>query len=188
VKIVWCAVLVMTVVPANVRSDRPPFSLALGATQRRLKRGTDVCLLVTVTNTSGRDMKIVASPGTLPEDWFRYEIHVRDATGRALSPNSALRDRKTGIVVLDNVARQIPVDTSFVDQVTVTKAYDLRRPGKYKIYVSRPADRYNVSVEGVAPDDLSRRVVNSNTVTVTVVPYKRNPAWTCIEIPSRRAR
>jgi len=59
------------------------------------------------------------------------------------------------------MGRTVNPGESFVERVTVTKTYDLSKPGKYTISVVRPIESWQKLGEGK---------VKSNSVTVTVVP------------------
>jgi hypothetical protein len=137
------------------------FSLTIAAPKEPLKAGAEVHLLVTVTNTSNRDISFITSPGPIPEDGLLYQIHVRDAQGRSLPPSADLRtrDKRVPINYGSRLARTLKPGESFVDQVTVSRFYDLSRPGEYTISVARPMP---------PRQNLGKGSVKSNAVTVTV--------------------
>jgi hypothetical protein len=118
-------------------------------------------LLVTVTNTSNRDISFITSPGPIPEDGLIYQIDVRDAQGRSAPPSADLRTRDPRVPINygSRLARTLKPGESFVDQVTVTRFYDLSRPGEYTISVSRPMP---------PRQNLGKGSVKSNAITVKV--------------------
>jgi len=92
-----------------------------------------------------------------------YEITVRDSKGRSAPPSTYLRNRDKRIPVDygSRLARTLAPGESFVDQVTVTTFFDLSRPGKYTISVSRATP---------PRQNLGEGSVESDPVTVTVAP------------------
>jgi hypothetical protein len=118
-------------------------------------------LLVTVTNTSDRTIGFIRSPGQPPEEGFRYKIEARNESGLSAPPSAYLRDlkEKTTVSFSSNLAQWLKPSESFVDEIQVTKFYDLSQPGKYTISV----------VRDIPPaQTLGKGTVRSNTITVTV--------------------
>lgn len=154
----------MTFIPLAALAASDPnqlFSLTLAAPKEPLKAGTELHLLVTVTNTSNRSISFITSPGPIPEDGLLYEINVCDAQGRSAPPSAYLRtrDRRIPMDYGSRLARTLKPGEFFVDQVTVTNFYDLRRPGKYTISVAR----------SMPPrQNLGKGTVKSNVITITV--------------------
>lgn len=138
------------------------FSLAITALKEPLKAGDELHLRVTITNISGRDISFIVSPGPIPEDGPLYQINARDAEGRPAPPSASVlrRDKRVPIYYGSRLARTVKPGESFVDQVDVTRLYDLSQPGKYTISVARSIPPHQNLGEGL---------VESNTVTVTVV-------------------
>lgn len=139
------------------------FSLAITAPKEPLKAGDELHLRVTITNISRRDISFIVSPGPIPEDGPLYQINARDAEGRPAPPSASVlrRDKRVPIYYGGSrLARTVKPGESFVDQVDVTRLYDLSQPGKYTISVAR----------SIPPrQNLGEGLVESNTVTVTVV-------------------
>lgn len=139
------------------------FSLSVAAPKEPLKAGTELHLLVTVRNTSKRAISFIIAPGPIPEDELEYEINVRDADGRSAPPSAYLRnkDKRVPMSYGSRLARTLEPGESFVEQVTVTTFFDLSRPGKYTISVSR----------AIPPrQNLGKGSVESDPVTVIVAP------------------
>ena len=96
-----------------------------------------------------------------PEEGLRYEIEVRNDKGLSAPPSAYLRDlrNKTNVSFSSNLAQWLKPGESFVDEILVTKFYDLSQPGKYTISVTRD----------IPPaQNLGKGTVRSNTITVTV--------------------
>ncbi len=139
-----------------------PFTLTIVGPKVPLVAGCPLRLLVTVEDTSGRPITLVTSPGVPPDDTWDYHIDVRDAHGRPARPSAfalSLRGKHT-LVAGSFVGHRLDPGATFVDEVSVTKDFDLREPGKYTIRVSRFLGPVGHPGKGV---------VKSNVVTVTVV-------------------
>ncbi len=147
--------------PIAMSTPKQLFSLTIAAPKEPVKEGEELQLLVTVTNTSNRTISFITSPGPIPEDSLLYEINVRDAQGNPAPASAYLRtrDKRIPIDYGSRFARTLKPGESFVDQVTVTRFYDLSGPGEYTISVSRPMP---------PRQSLGKGSVKSNAVTVTV--------------------
>lgn len=158
--LVFVIVLSSVAAPIAPRSKQL-FSLTIAPPKEPLKAGSEVRLLVTVANTSDRNISFITSPGPIPEDGILYEIYVRDAQGRSAPPSVYLRtkDKRIPINNGSRLARTLRPGDSFVDQVTVTTFYDLSLPGKYTIALAR---------EIPPRQNLGSGVVKSNSINVIV--------------------
>lgn len=158
-----CAVALVCLAPLPASTAKGAFSLTIAAPKEPLKAEAELRLLVTITNTSNRKISFVTSPGPTPEDGFLYEIDVRDEQGRPVALSSDLRGRDPRVPVNygSRTARTLSPGESFIDQVTVTRFYDLTRPGQYTISVSR----------SMPPrQNLGNGTIKSNAITLTVAP------------------
>jgi hypothetical protein len=138
------------------------FSLAIAPSTVTLKSGAELRLRVTVTNTSDRRIGFIRSPAALPEEGLRYNIDVRDPQGQSAPPSASARQlsKNTTVILGSNVARWLNPGESFVDEIDITKLYDLSQPGKYSIAVAR---------EIPPAQNLGKGIVKSNSITVRVV-------------------
>ena len=145
-----------------VSAEKQVFSLTITAPAFTIKVGTDLHLRATVTNTSDRTIGFIRSPGTEPEEGFRYEIDVQDAQGQPAPPSAYVRDlqNKKTVTFESRVARWLKPGESFVDEIDVTRLYDLSHPGKYTISIAR---------EVPPAQNLGSSKVRSNSIVVTVV-------------------
>lgn len=152
----------------SVPAQKQPFSVTVATPKQPFKAGKPVVLHVTVTNTSDRTMGFSQSPGIPPtEEGWRYKIEVRDAQGHTPSPSAFMRSlqRKSGgrpIVFSSssNVQVSLKPGQSLAELVTVTRSYDLDRPGRYTVWLLLPIEPWQGPGKGL---------VKSNEVTVTVV-------------------
>ena len=144
--------------------SKPPFSVTLNAPDKPLRSGAELHLLVTIKNTSDHEITFSTSPGAIPEDGFRYKVEVLDAHTHPAPPSPLVVEMRSGKELVDtwssNIGRTLKPGESFVDQIDVTKLYDLSQPGIYTISVTRPLQPWQGFGKGA---------VRSNTLAVTVV-------------------
>jgi hypothetical protein len=148
-----------------------PVSVTLEAPGKPLKAGTDLVLQATVKNTSDHEVLLPTSPGLVPEDGFRYKIEALDAGGHPAQESArvlALRQGKGPRFGnwSSNIGRTLKPGQSLVEEINVTRYYDLSRPGTYTIWVIRPLP---LQVPPWAAKKYWKGSVRSNTITVTVV-------------------
>jgi hypothetical protein len=147
----------------RVSAEKQLFSLTVEAPSEPLKVGGELRLRVTVTNTSSHTIVFVRSPGQIPEEFFRYSVEVRDSKGQSAPPSAyvkQLNDPRASTFE-SRRAYSLKPGESFVDDVEVTKFYDLSQPGTYTISVAR---------EFPPRQKLGEGKVKSNSVRLTVVP------------------
>jgi uncharacterized protein (DUF305 family) len=131
-----------------------PVALAITAENPTIVAGAVVSIKVSLTNTSDQDVPegVMYMDGIYLDSTFRFEV--RDEHGnlvpKRIYPYEELR---TGKVIF----RTIRAGETLTQNQTVSARYDMRKPGKYIIQVSR--------------DD-----IKSNIVTITVTPNGKDPA------------
>lgn len=148
--------------------QKRPFTLTLTAPKRSLKAGAKLVLCNRLKNTSHHDITFGTSPGLIPPDTPWYKVEVLDAQGCPAPPSAwtlALR-RRRAILGGSVLSRTLKPGQSLVDEIDVTRYYDLSRPGAYTIWVVRPLP---VGVPARAPKKYWKGSVRSNTITVTVI-------------------
>ena len=185
---VWLFVAIPTLVgnaaaqsPAEAHSTqgssatRQALSMSIEPVQAVVSAGSPVELRVTLANTSDHDIVIEEDMNSVAV-WMAYRVEVRYENG-SMAPHTELgrrqyQGRGTGAVhrfeddVTPDAAMMrftvigVPMKAgeSVPGLLNVSRLYDLSKPGKYTIQVSRGAE------EGV------NATVKSNTVTVTVTP------------------
>lgn len=136
---------------ASTTSTKVPFSISICARHTEIRAGTPVEIRIRFTNTS--DHEISASQfyvdGGLNSG---YDYYVLDANGKSA--------KKKEIVMAGSLdLASLNPGESRDDGSLVSRAYDMTRPGKYVIQVSR-----RVSSN---PKD---GVVKSNKIVVTLTP------------------
>ena len=139
-----------------------PFMLTIQAPKQSLRAGQPLTLRVTVKNVSQRPVHVFVSQGSYDVEKI-YRLHVLDERGwrpqRAPLPKPS--GGKGSVVIVGSVhgTRLKPGD-SLIDEVNISHVYDLRRPGKYTIWIAEPFYR---------GPDIPNGIVKSNTITLTVV-------------------
>src|SRR5439155_10530431 len=74
-----CAIALTSYAALAAPGPKQFFSLTIASPNEPIRAGTELRLLVAVTNTSDRTISFLTSPGPIPEDGARYEIDVRDS-------------------------------------------------------------------------------------------------------------
>ena len=143
------------------QSNNPPFKIAITAENSTFVAGADVSVNVSLTNTSNQDVNegVMYKDGIGLDSTFRFEV--RDDHGKLVPkrtyPHEELRTGKV-------ISRTIPARQILTQPQQVSAQYDMRKPGKYTIQVSR-------RISHNPKDD-----IKSNIVTVTVTPIDKVPA------------
>lgn len=139
----------------------PAFSLTLRGPSRPVKVGSDILLIVTITNVTDHDLNFVAEPGPTLDQPLSYDISVRDEKGRQAPPTPllrGLREQSTQKAWRSNSGYALAPSKSHEEELAITKFYDLSTPGMYTIQVSRRQ----------IPSRNQGDSVNSNTITITI--------------------
>jgi len=129
-----------------------PVALVIAARNSTVVAGADVSIEVSLTNTSNQDVPegVMYMDGIGLDSTFRFEV--RDEHGDLVPKRTyPYEELRTGKVIF----RTIRARETITQTQTVSAQYDMRKPGKYTIQVSR--------------DD-----IKSNIVTVTVTPNGRS--------------
>ena len=130
-----------------------PFKIAITAENPVIVAGGEVSINVSLTNTSNQAVYegVVYKDGIELDTSFRFEV--RDEHGKLVPKRTyPYEELRTGKVIF----RTIWAGQTLTQEQRVSALYDMRKPGKYTIQVSR----------GVS--DNPRDDIKSNIVTVTV--------------------
>jgi hypothetical protein len=158
-KILLARLLTLIILPlcavSRVHSTTAPFTLTLEAEENAVKAGSEVKVDITLRNSSNRAMYI--SYGSSELD---YAFEVRDSQNR-IPPETEFARKSKGraYVSSDTVFNLQPGESLPKALVVLTKFYDLSRPGKYTIQVSR-----------AVPKEAGGGTIKSNPITITVTP------------------
>jgi hypothetical protein len=159
-----------------VQTPRPPFTLALSATQSTIRSGAEVRVQIALTNISDHDLVVVREPRNDDAD-AHYLLDVHGEDGKP-APESALglalrgKDRNDDELVpgkdglphgriymrmSHNIQTTLKPGESLKEECVISRFYDLTLSGKYSVQLTR-----------VVPDEPSGTVVKSNVVTLSV--------------------
>jgi hypothetical protein len=149
-----CVLVALAVCAASsTQSSTPPFALMLEAEENPVKAGSEVKVDITLSNSSNRAMHM--SYGLTESD---YAFEVRDSQNRIPPETEFARKAKgRGYFSNDHLFYLQPGESLPKALLVITKFYDLSRPGKYNVEVSR-----------VTPKELGGGTIKSNVVTITI--------------------
>ncbi len=135
------------------QNSTAPFTLTLEAKEPPVKAGSEVKVDITLRNSSNRAMYMSHSLSELD-----YAFDVRDSQNR-IPPETEFARKSKGRAYFsnDHVFYLQPGESLPKAPLVVSKFYDLSRPDKYTIQVSR-----------VVPKELGGGVIKSNFITITV--------------------
>jgi hypothetical protein len=148
-----------------------PFKIAITAENATIVAGGEVSINVSLTNISNQAVYegVVYKDGIELDTSFRFDV--RDEHGKLVPKRIyPYEELRTGKVIF----RTIRAGETLTQPQPVGRLYDMRKPGKYTIQVSR----------GVS--DNPRDDIKSNTVTVTVTPNGNVPARKSGAVNKRR--
>jgi len=135
-------------------STTTPFTLTLEAEENPVKAGAEIKIGITLRNSSSRAMYMSLGLSELD-----YTFDVRnDQNGIPAETDLARKSKARPYLSSDQVFYIQPGESLPKSSLVVSKFYDLSRPGKYTIQVSR-----------AVPKELGGGTIKSNTITITVV-------------------
>lgn len=148
-----CAVA-SALLAGTVQGRPEPFSLRITTPKQEIHSGSPIEVKLTVTNDSREEITLVDTNRSCD-----YKVDVRDAQDHLAPETEYKRELKCSFHVTfgRRMLRVLKPQKSFDDEIFVNELYDLRRPDKYTIQVSR-----------TVPKELGSGTVKSNTITVTV--------------------
>jgi uncharacterized protein (DUF58 family) len=148
-------ILAAACVASPSRTATGPFSLTIEAEENPVKVGSEVKVDITLRNSSNRAMSMSMGPAETD-----YAFEVRDSQNRIPAETELARQSKGKAHFSNDQIFTLQRGDSLPKAVLiVTKFYDLSRPGKYTIQVSRQT-----------PKELGSGTVKSNAITLTVSP------------------
>jgi hypothetical protein len=136
--------------------SKQPFTITISIQDSTSVSGTDVWINVALKNNSGQDLDDSGgfSDRTGLDPNFLFDVLDENGkpTAKRVYPHPELETGKA-------VNRTISRGESLTQEQRVSALYDMSRPGKYTIQVSRRI-----------PEALGSGIVKSNTITVTIIP------------------
>jgi outer membrane biosynthesis protein TonB len=132
------------------------FQIEISAPSDEVQVGGDARIVITLSNTSDREILFSHRPGTNNPE-FSYRIEVRNAAGREVEETAYAREARQRQQTEGRSVDYVQPGMSSVQTAHLTRLVNLSRPGRYTVRVSRV-------------DPATRAVVKSNEVTLNVVP------------------
>lgn len=134
-----------------------PFSIKLSTVKPEVKAGSDIYLRIQMTNTSNHDVDCtrVASNGS--DRAYTYDVF--DANGNPLEKRTR-KHPEIGETFSSWPCVLKPGESTSEDDSLLSSLYDMTRPGKYSVQVSRY----------ISGDRKENGVTKSNMITITVNP------------------
>jgi hypothetical protein len=133
-----------------------PFVIAITAPNDEVRVGSDAPVVIALRNTSDHQILFAHRPGANhPESSFK--IVVLNAQGRVVEETPYGREARQRQQTENRTVDFLQPGMTSVQTANVAKLVELKRPGKYKVLVSRK-------------DSASGVVVTSNEVTLNIVP------------------
>ena len=128
----------------------------ISAPEDEVQVGADARIVITLSNTSDREILFAHRPGTNNPE-FSYRIDVRNAAGREVEGTAYAREARTRQQTEGRSVDYVQPGMSSVQTAHLGRLVNLSRPGRYTVRVSRV-------------DPATHAVVKSNEVTLNVVP------------------
>ncbi|MCU1240459.1 MAG: hypothetical protein JWO71_1185 [Candidatus Acidoferrum typicum] len=141
---------------------KPAITITISSDRMDISPGSPLPVEITLLNTSNHD--VVVGQDLSRKGEFVYTIKVKEDTGSEASKTDyhrAHRGEPTKKPILINESLfQVTVQPgkTLKDDVDISTLYDLTQPGKYTVQVERV-------------DPISKTVVKSNSIIVTVTPW-----------------
>jgi hypothetical protein len=139
---------------AQTSPGRAPFTITISAVRATVRAGDEVEVLVSVKNLTNREMDFSANISDLTGIDPNYVFEVSNDRG---SPASRRAYPHPELATGHAVFRKLQPGATITDTEPVSRLFDMTKPGKYIIQVSRRIS-----------DDKSEGTVRSNKITITV--------------------
>jgi hypothetical protein len=149
------------------KNPKTPFSISIKAVPSSIQVGQGLSVEIVLTNLS--DHPIDAPSAWMGSFDMVYDFDIHDSTGRKISWIAPKRDP----FIDPSQSGTLGHNESKTEQTEISGFYNLNQPGSYVLQARRAISLKN-PVGGRAPVmDLTKGVILSNTITITVVPAKQ---------------
>jgi hypothetical protein len=164
-----CGLFAMSCAMLSAAEDKAPVTVLIQCKQTVVKSGSEVKLLVTVTNTSDQDLDLYKTPGPDGQAENVNKVEVRDESGNIL-PRADVQTVNIGgklrtfpkKIAISRAGVTLKPGESLEDFTILGNLFDLSKPGKYAVTVQ------NERRSGDSGHELKLIYVKSNTITITV--------------------
>jgi hypothetical protein len=135
------------------QTAKPPFTITISADKPTVVAGSHVYIKIKLTNTSDHNVdRSTAYSNGLDR---KYIYDVRDEDGKSVEKPGEHHELNGVSLAMGELAPGDSVD----GETRITTLYDLTKPGQYTVQLSR-----------YIGNDEKQGVVQSNTITITVLP------------------
>ena len=138
-------------------SVKQPFEIRISAESQSVKVGSSAMISVRLTNNSNRSLDLSGTFYDLTGQDSNFIFEVRDQRGRMVAKRTYPHAELAGGKAI--LGRVVNPGGTLTENQDVARIYDMTRPGKYTVQVSRP----------VSFTDKNAQVVKSNEITITVI-------------------
>ena len=149
------AVILSSCAPAAAQSA--PFSIRLSAEKPEVKAGARIWVQIQMTNLSNHNVDCTRAPSNGSDRAYLYDV--RDEKGTPLE-KAVRKHLEIGETFSSRPCVLKPGESTSEDENFLSPVYDMTRPGKYSVRVSR-------YISGGRKED---GLVKSNKITITVIP------------------
>jgi hypothetical protein len=148
-----------------------PYSITISTPNLIVKAGSQVRITIIVKNITDRKVPVMQSNG-VDEGEFNYDLDIRDEQGKQAPETNELRSlrgepdehgHRHASYIVSEITYYLKPGETLQDGIIANKLYDLSKPGKYTIQVSRYKPEYG-------KHGFSKARVKSNKITLTVTP------------------
>jgi hypothetical protein len=122
-----------------------------------VKAGSEINIHIEKINRSNHEIDCSSAWNSITGLDEKYQYDVRDGNGNPVGKH--IVDRPVSLPNMSQTRKCKPGETAWTGDSTISRLYDLSRPGKYSIQASQPDS-----------DNPEKGFVRSNTVTVEVTP------------------
>lgn len=150
--------LVTSFGPIQAPPAKQPFAIQISAPQQALEAGSGLEIEILLKNTSAEPLDCSGNLSDLTGQDSNVTVDVRDEHGHPLAKRIYPHPELAGGHPILNCT--VAPGKTWIMSQSVGRIFDMTRPGKYTIQVSRP----------ISFTDPQAGVVRSNTLTVTIVP------------------
>ena len=152
--------VIFCVLPTGGATTHDPFSIQIAASEPTSKQGSDVRLEIVLTNTSHEVIELAKEVRQASGE-INYRFDVRTADGKAVPETDYGRTVKgigPSVIVSSTMFHPVKPGDTLLDEVILSKVFDMSRVGKYSIRAWRSA-----------PAEVGGGKVRSNEITITIV-------------------
>jgi dipeptidyl aminopeptidase/acylaminoacyl peptidase len=135
---------------------RAAFSIAISAPNDEVQVGADAAVVITLKNLAEHQILFAHKPGRENAE-YSYSIAVRNRAGKIMDETAYGRESRIYPEAEGRTVDYVQPGGSSVQTAHLARLVNLTRPGEYRVRVSRK-------------DPESQRVVESNEITLNVVP------------------